>query len=296
MKRTLSLVLMAVMCIGLLAGCGGSTESAAPESTAPESTAPESTAPESTAPEALSGIVNTNGSTSMNDVILALTEGFGEVQPDVTVNYTGSGSGAGIEGVLAGSCDLGLSSRALTDEEKAEGAVENIIALDGVAVVINPENTVTDLTIEQIAQIFTGEITNWSELGGSDGQVVPIGREAGSGTRDGFESITGTEDACKYQNELTSTGEVIASVASNPNAIGYASLSAVDETVKALTVGGVAPSEATVLDGTYAIQRNFNFIVSDSTELSEAAQAFVDWATSTEASDLIAGAGAVPVA
>src|SRR5699024_1233976 len=155
---------------------------------------------------------------------------------------------------------------------------------------------VADLSIEQIAQIFTGEITNWSELGGSDGQVVPIGREAGSGTRDGFESITGTEDACKYQNELTSTGEVIASVASNPNAIGYTSLSAVDDTVKALTVGEVAPSEATVLDGTYAIQRNFNFILSDSTELSEAAQAFVDWATSTEASDLIAGAGAVPVA
>ena len=163
-------------------------------------------------------------------------------------------------------------------------------------IIVNPDNPVADLSIEQIAQIFTGEITNWSELGGSDGQVVPIGREAGSGTRDGFESITGTEDACKYQNELTSTGEVIANVASNPNAIGYTSLSAVDDTVKALTVGGVAPSEATVLDGTYAIQRNFNFILSDSTELSEAAQAFVDWATSTEASDLIAGAGAVPVA
>ena len=298
MKRTLSLVLMAVMCIGLLAGCGGSTESAAPESTAPESTAPESTAPESeapesTAPEALSGIVNTNGSTSMNDVILALTEGFGEVQPDVTVNYTGSGSGAGIEGVLAGSCDLGLSSRALTDEEKAEGAVENIIALDGVAVVINPENTVTDLTIEQIAQIFTGEITNWSELGGADAEIAVFGRENGSGTRSAFEEIVGVEDACAYTNEYSSTGDVIGNVASNPNAIGYASLSAVDESVVALMVNGVAPSEDTVKDGSYEIQRPFVIVTVDGTELSPAAQAFLDYAMSAEFADIIAAAGAV---
>ena len=298
MKRTLSLVLMAVMCIGLLAGCGGSTESAAPESTAPESTAPESTAPESeapesTAPEALSGIVNTNGSTSMNDVILALTEGFGEVQPDVTVNYTGSGSGAGIEGVLAGSCDLGLSSRALTDEEKTEGAVENIIALDGVAVVINPENTVTDLTIEQIAQIFTGEITNWSELGGADAEIAVFGRENGSGTRSAFEEIVGVEDACAYTNEYSSTGDVIGNVASNPNAIGYASLSAVDESVVALMVNGVAPSEDTVKDGSYEIQRPFVIVTVDGTELSPAAQAFLDYAMSAEVADIIAAAGAV---
>ena len=293
MKRTLSLVLMAVMCIGLLAGCGGSTESAAPESTAPESTAPESTAPESEAPEALSGIVNTNGSTSMNDVILALTEGFGEVQPDVTVNYTGSGSGAGIEGVLAGSCDLGLSSRALTDEEKTEGAVENIIALDGVAVVINPENTVTDLTIEQIAQIFTGEITNWSELGGADAEIAVFGRENGSGTRSAFEEIVGVEDACAYTNEYSSTGDVIGNVASNPNAIGYASLSAVDESVVALMVNGVAPSEDTVKDGSYEIQRPFVIVTVDGTELSPAAQAFLDYAMSAEVADIIAAAGAV---
>ena len=293
MKRTLSLVLMAVMCIGLLAGCGGSTESAAPESTAPESTAPESTAPESTAPEALSGIVNTNGSTSMNDVILALTEGFGEVQPDVTVNYTGSGSGAGIEGVLAGSCDLGLSSRALTDEEKTEGAVENIIALDGVAVVINPENTVTDLTIEQIAQIFTGEITNWSELGGADAEIAVFGRENGSGTRSAFEEIVGVEDACAYTNEYSSTGDVIGNVASNPNAIGYASLSAVDESVVALMVNGVAPSEDTVKDGSYEIQRPFVIVTVDGTELSPAAQAFLDYAMRAEVADIIAAAGAV---
>ena len=170
------------------------------------------------------------------------------------------------------------------------------MAKDGIAIIVNPNNPVADLSVEQIAQLATGEITNWADVGGTDGQVVFMGREAGSGTRDGFESITGTKDTCKYQNELTSTGEVIAAVASNPNAIGYASLSAVDETVKAITVGGVEPTEETVLDGSYAIQRNFNFIVSDSTPLSEAAQAFVDFATSADASDLIAGAGAVPVA
>ena len=224
----------------------------------------------------------------------ALIEAFKEVQPDVQIQYTGSGSSAGITSAQDGTADIGLASRDLKDDET--GVKKITVAKDGIAIIVNHDNPVADLSIEQIAQIFTGEITNWSELGGSDGQVVPIGREAGSGTRDGFESITDTEDACKYQNELTSTGEVIASVASNHNAIGYTSMSAVDDTVKALTVGGVAPSEATVLDGTYAIQRNFNFILSDSTELSDAAQAFVDWATSSEASDLIAGAGAVPVA
>ena len=223
-----------------------------------------------------------------------LTEGFAEGQPGITVNYTGSGSGAGVTGAQDGTCDIGLASRDLHDDET--GVTQITVAKDGIAIIVNPNNPVADLSIEQIAQIFTGEITNWSELGGEDGQIVPIGREAGSGTRDGFESITGTEDTCVYQNELTSTGEVIANVASNPNAIGYASLSAVDETVKALTVGGVAPTEETVLDGTYAIQRNFNFIINESTELSPAAQAFVDWATSTDAADLIASAGAVPVA
>ena len=224
----------------------------------------------------------------------SLIEGFKEIQPGITVNYTGSGSGAGITGAQEGTCDIGLASRDLKDTET--GVKQITVAKDGIAIIVNPENPVADLSVEQIAQLATGEITNWSEVGGNDGQVVFIGREAGSGTRDGFESITGTEDACKYQNELTSTGEVIANVASNPNAIGYASLSAVDDTVKAITVGGVAPSEGTVLDGSYSLQRNFNFIINESTELSEAAQAFVDWATSAEASDLIAGAGAVPVA
>ena len=213
---------------------------------------------------------------------------------DVPVNYNGTGSSAGITAAMDGTADIGLASRDLKDEET--GVTQITVAKDGIAIIVNPQNPVADLSVEQIAQIFKGEVTNWSELGGSDGQIVPIGRAAGSGTRDGFESITDTEDACKYQNELTSTGEVIANVASNPNAIGYASLSAVDDTVKAITVGGVAPTEETVLDESYPIQRNFNFIISDSKELSDVAQAFVDYATSADASDLIAGAGAVPLA
>ena len=239
-KRTLALMLSAALCVGMLAGCGGGTTTttqspaANTESQAPASEAPES---ESPAAEQLTGTVNTNGSTSMESVMGYLTEGFAEVQPGITVNYTGSGSGAGVTGAQDGTCDIGLASRDLHDDET--GVTQITVAKDGIAIIVNPNNPVADLSIEQIAQIFTGEITNWSELGGEDGQIVPIGREAGSGTRDGFESITGTEDTCVYQNELTSTGEVIANVASNPNAIGYASLSAVDETVKALTVGGV---------------------------------------------------------
>ena len=298
-KRTLALMLSAALCVGMLAGCGGgtttTTESPAAntESQAPASEAPES---ESPAAEQLTGTVNTNGSTSMESVMGYLTEGFAEVQPGITVNYTGSGSGAGVTGAQDGTCDIGLASRDLHDDET--GVTQITVAKDGIAIIVNPENPVADLSLEQIAALATGETTNWADVGGNDAEVVFMGREAGSGTRDGFESITGTEDTCVYQNEYTSTGEVVAGVAANPNAIGYASLSAVegDDTVKILTVGGVAPSEETVLDGTYEIQRNFNFIINESTPLSDAAQAFVDWATSADASDLIAGAGAVPVA
>ena len=290
-RRSFLAICSAVAAVSIMTACGAASSSsvAASSTVSGSSSAAASTV-------SVSGTVNTNGSTSMEDVMGSLIEAFKEVQPGVTVNYTGSGSGAGITGAQDGTCDIGLASRDLKDEET--GVKQITLAKDGIAVIVNPANPVADLSIEQIAQLFSGEITNWSEVGGEDAEVVPIGREAGSGTRDGFESITGTEDACVYQNELTSTGEVIANVASNPNAIGYASLSAVegDSTIKALTVGGVAASEETVLDGSYLIQRNFNLILSDSKELSEAAQAFVDWATSTDASDLIAGAGAVPVA
>ena len=287
MKRISTLVLSGVLCLGLLAGCGGGT--ASQPSTNPSDSG--STPSENTA--TLSGTVNTDGSTSMESVVKALAEAFMEANPDVTVNYSGTGSGTGIESATAGTCDIGLSSRALKDEEKGNGAVENIVALDGVAVVVNPANGVEDLTVEQIAQIFKGEITNWSELGGEDGQIAVFGREAGSGTRGAFEEIVGVEDACKYTNEYSSTGDVIGNVASNPNGIGYASLSAVNDTVKAVKVGGVAPSEATVLDGTYAIQRPFVMVTKDGAELSEAAQAFLDFSMSADAADIIAAAGAV---
>ncbi|WP_130870267.1 phosphate ABC transporter substrate-binding protein [Intestinimonas massiliensis (ex Afouda et al. 2020)] len=289
-KRTLALMLSTALCVGMLAGCGSSNDT----TNTPAADGSSPAADGNTPATELSGTVVTNGSTSMESVMGALTEAFKEVQPNVQVQYTGSGSGAGITSAQDGTADIGLASRDLKDDET--GVTQITVAKDGIAIIVNPENPVADLSVEQIAQLATGEITNWSEVGGNDAEVVFIGREAGSGTRDGFETITGTTDACKYQNELTSTGEVIANVASNPNAIGYASLSAVDDTVKAITVGGVAPSEETVLDGSYAIQRNFNFILNESTPLSDAAQAFVDWATSADAADLIAGAGAVPVA
>ena len=298
MKKVLAITLAAVMLLATLVACGGNntaTNNTANGTTNSTNNTTDDTNGD-TATTTVSGTVNTNGSTSMEDVMGSLKEAFEAENPDVTIQYTGSGSGAGITGAQEGTCDIGLASRDLKEDET--GVHQITVAKDGIAIIVNPENPVSDLTIEQIAALDTGEIANWADVGGNDAEVVFMGREAGSGTRDGFESITGTEDACDYQNEYTSTGEVVAGVAANPNAIGYASLSAVegDTTVKVLTVGGVAPSEATVLDGTYEIQRNFNFIISDSTELSPAAQAFVDWATSTAASDLIAGAGAVPVA
>ena len=290
MKKLIVLILVAVMALTMMVGCGAEEPAAEEATQAPATEAPAEEAP---AAEELSGTVNVNGSTSMADVIAALTEGFNEINPDVQINYTGSGSGAGIEGVLAGTCDLGLSSRALSEDEKGQGAVENIVAKDGVAVVINPENTVTELSTEQIAAIYTGEITNWSEVGGPDAEIAVLGRDSASGTRSAFEEILGIEDACVYLNEYSSTGDVIGNVASNPNAIGYASLSAVDDSVVAVSVNGVTPTEETVADGSFPIQRPFVIVTVEGTELSAAAQAFLDYAMSAEVADIIAAAGAV---
>ena len=290
MKKLIVLTLVALMALTMMVGCGTEEAPADEATAAPATAAPAEEAP---AAEELSGTVNVNGSTSMGDVIAALTEGFNEINPDVQINYTGSGSGAGIEGVLAGTCDLGLSSRALSEDEKGQGAVENIIAKDGVAIVINPENTVADLTTEQIAAIYTGEITNWSEVGGPDAEIAVLGRDSASGTRSAFEEILGIVDSCVYLNEYSSTGDVIGNVASNPNAIGYASLSAVDDSVVAVAVNGVTPTEETVADGSFAIQRPFVIVTVEGTELSPAAQAFLDYAMSAEVADIIAAAGAV---
>ena len=290
MKKTLALILPLALSLAALTGCGSKTET--PADTNTDSSA------QTEAPAALSGSVSTNGSTSMEKVIGALSEQFMADNSGVTVTYDPTGSGAGIEAASNGSADIGLASRALKDEEKASGLTETIVALDGIAVIVNADSKVADLTVEQIGKIFTGEITDWSEVGGDAGTISCIGREAGSGTRDGFESITGTKDACELDQELTSTGGVIEAVAGNPNAIGYASLSAVEgkNTVKAATVGGVACTEATVLDGSYAIQRPFVLVTKTGETLSPAAQAFFDYATSSAASQLIKAAGAVPVA
>ena len=239
--------------------------------------------------------VSTDGSTSMEKVIGALGESFTNNNPGTNFTYNPTGSGSGITAVSEGRCDIGLSSRALKDDEKSSGLTETVLALDGIAIIVNPENSVSDLTTEQIASIYTGEVTNWSAFGGSDSEIVVIGREAGSGTRDGFESITGTKDSCKYRQELTSTGDVITTVANNPAAIGYASLASVKDTVKAISVGGVYPTEDTVKDGTYKVQRPFVLVTKSGTALSETAQKFFDYVTSSEAADIISNAGAVPV-
>ena len=240
--------------------------------------------------------VSTDGSTSMQKVIGALGEYFTNENPDVSFTYNPTGSGSGITAVLEGRCDIGLSSRALKDEEKAEGLVETVLAYDGIAIIVNPDNPLTDIDLDTLAKIYKGEITNWKDIGGSDEEIVVIGREAGSGTRDGFESITGTKDACVYRQELTSTGDVITAVSQNPAAIGYASLASVKDTVKALSVGGVVPSEETVKDGTYPVQRPFVLVTREGVELSETAQKFFDFATSADSSEIISAAGAVAAA
>ena len=284
MKKTLALILTLALRLAALTGCGSKTEA----DTNTDSSA------QTEAPAALSGSVSTNGSTSMEKVIGALSEQFMADNSGVTVTYDPTGSGAGITGATDKTLDIGLSSRALKDDEKS--AVDGtIVALDGIAIIVNKASKVADLTVDQLKQMFTGEITNWKDVGGDDGEIVLVGREAGSGTRDGFESIVDVKDSCKYAQELTATGAVISAVEANPLAIGYASLSAVGDTVAMVTVEGVECSEATVKDGSYKIQRPFVFVTNKSVTLSEQAQAFVDFATSKDAADLIRTAGAVPV-
>ena len=282
MKMFLTLARTAVMALSLLTACGSKNDNSADTNTDGSNT-------ETT----LSGTVSTDGSTSMEKVINSLGESFMAMNKDVKFTYNPTGSGSGIQAVSEGRCDIGLSSRALKDDEKASGLVETVVALDGIAIVVNPENPVSDLDIDTIAKIYTGEITNWKDVGGNDAEIVLIGREAGSGTRDGFESITDTKDACQYRQELTSTGDVINTVSQNPDAIGYASLSAVGDSVKALTVGGVEATEATVKDGSYVVQRPFVLVTKEGTKLSPAAQAFFDYALSADAASIIAAAGAV---
>ena len=288
MKKLISAALAASFACVAFAGCGSS---AASSSAAPASAAPAASAPAATE---LSGKVTTGGSTSMEKVIGALQEAFMEQNGGVDVTYDPTGSGAGITGAQEGSLDIGLSSRALKDGET--GVSATVIALDGIGIIVNNDNTVEDLTTDQIAAIATGEVTNWKEVGGPDAEIVMIGREAGSGTRDGFESILKVSDQCKYAQELTATGAVIAAVQANENAIGYASLAALDDSVKALKVNDIACTEETVKDGSYTVQRPFVFVTKDGAEQTPAVKAFIDFATSADAASLISNAGAVPVA
>lgn len=267
MKKLLSIVVILVMVTFCFTGCADNSKA---------------------------GIVSTDGSTSMEKVIGALGEAFEANNSGVTFTYNPTGSGSGIQAVQEGRCDIGLSSRSLKEEEKDSGLTETILAYDGIAVIVNPDNSVSDLTLEQIAEIYTGKVTNWSEVGGEDSEIVLIGREAGSGTRDGFESITDTEDNCQYRQELTSTGDVITTVSGNPNAIGYASLASVNDSVRAVSVDGVVPSEETIKDGSYAVQRPFVLVTKNDTVLSETAQKFFDYVTSSAANDIITSAGVVP--
>ncbi len=263
-KKILAIGIVMVMQVMLLAGCGSTTKS-----------------------------VSTDGSTSMEKVIGVLGEAF-QNDTGITFTYNPTGSGSGIKAVQEGRCDIGLSSRALKDSETEAGLKGTVLAYDGIGIIVNPSNPVNDLTLETIAKIYTGEITNWSEVGGNDAEIVLIGREAGSGTRDGFESITGTADKCNYRQELTSTGDVITTVSQNPDAIGYASVASIKDTVKALTVNGVEASETTIKNGTYVIQRPFVLVTNSNTTLSAEAQKFFDYATSAAAADYITAAGAVP--
>ena len=266
MKKMITMMMVTVLALSMLAGCGSNKTT---------------------------GSVATDGSTSMEKVIGALGEAF-QNDTGISFTYNPTGSGSGIKAVQEGRCDIGLSSRDLKDEEKAAGLTGTVLAYDGIAIIVNPENPVSDLSVETIAKIYTGEITNWSEVGGNDVEIVLIGREAGSGTRDGFESITDTEDACQYRQELTSTGDVITTVSQNPGAIGYASVASVKDTVKALTVDGVAPTEETIKDGSYVVQRPFVLVTKTGVEMSDAAFKFFTYITSADANEIISAAGVVP--
>ncbi len=277
MRKAMGVIMAASLMLTVLFGCGQADNT-----------------PASSGAGAVSGTVATDGSTSMEKVIGALGEQFMSDNSGINFTYNPTGSGSGITAVEEGRCDIGLSSRSLKDEEKAKGLTETVLALDGIAVIVHPDNPVSDLDLETVAKIYRGEIVNWSEVGGTDAEIVLIGREAGSGTRDGFESITQTADSCQYRQELTSTGDVITTVANNPGAIGYASLASVKDTVKPLSIGGTAPAEATVKDGSYAVQRPFVLVTKSDGQLSAAAQKFFDYATSDAANDIISKAGAVP--
>lgn len=307
-KKTLAIMCSAIMAMGALAGCGSSsTETTAATTAAADTTAAE--AADTTAAEAadtgaaeadteaaadLSGSISMVGSTSMEKFANALSEVFMEKYPDVTVQAEFVGSGAGIEAVSNGSADIGNSSRNLTEDEKAKGIAENIVAIDGIAVVVDPANTVADLTKQQLTDIYAGTVTNWSEVGGSNSPIVVVGREAGSGTRSAFEEILELEDACAYSSELDSTGAVMARVASTPGAIGYVSLDVLDDTVKAVSLEGTEPTAENIKAGSYFLSRPFVMATNgEISEQSDLVQALFDFVYSDEGDQVLEAVGLI---
>lgn len=281
MKKVISIAVAFTLFAGVLTGCGSNGASSSGGSSEEKKSDSSQT-------------VATDGSTSMEKVIGFLSEAYMEEHGDIKVTYNPTGSSSGIQAVSEGRCDIGLASRDLKEEEETS-LTGTVVAIDGIGIIVNPENPVKDLNIEQVGKIYMGEITNWKEVGGNDAPIVCIGREAASGTRDGFEEVTGTKDKCKYSQELTSTGDVVQTVSGNPNAVGYASVASVNDSVKMVSIEGVTPTTETIQSGEYKIQRNFVLVTKKDTSLSEAAQGFFDFATSEQADSLITEAGAVPV-
>ncbi len=299
-KKTMMIAGMTMAAVGVMTGCSGSTKTTDTKAETTAETKAETTeaakAETTKAAEKLSGSISMSGSTSMEKFANALCESFMEKYPDVNVTVEFTGSSAGVESVLSGKCDIGNSSRNLKDEEKEKGAVENIVAIDGIAVAVDPKNTVNDLTKDQLVSIYTGKVKNWSEVGGSNMPIVVVGREAGSGTRGAFEEILKVEDQCVYANELDSTGAVMAKVASTPGAIGYVSLDAVDDSVIAVKLDGVEANAENIKAGTYFLNRPFVMATKgEISEQNELVKTLFDYIYSEEGQSVAAGVGLITV-
>lgn len=304
MKKKLLALLMSLTMTAALIGCGSADQAASAETTEATEETTEDTVEDTASSEAesteeapaadLSGTISLAGSTSMEKLCEAMSESFMEAYPDVTVTVEYTGSGAGLESLASGSVDIGNSSRHLKDEEVAGGAVENVVAIDGIAVIVDPANSVSDIPADKLAAIYKGEITNWSELGGNDEAIVVIGRESGSGTRDAFEELLEVKDACKYAQELDSTGGVKAKVAATPGAIGYVSLDVVDESIKAVSIDSVEPTEANIIAGDYLLSRPF--VMASNGEISaqnDLVKGWFDYISSDAGKDVIKSAGLI---
>ena len=307
MKKKLLALLMSLTMTAALIGCGSADQTASAETaetteateettedTVEDTTSSEAEATEEAPAADLSGTISLAGSTSMEKLCEAMSESFMETYPGVTVTVEYTGSGAGLESLASGSVDIGNSSRHLKDEEVAGGAVENVVAIDGIAVIVDPANSVSDIPADKLAAIYKGEITNWSELGGNDEAIVVIGRESGSGTRDAFEELLEVKDACKYAQELDSTGGVKAKVAATPGAIGYVSLDVVDESIKAVSIDSVEPTEANIIAGDYLLSRPF--VMATSGEISaqnDLVKGWFDYISSDAGKDVIKSAGLI---